>query len=546
MNTDTKENLNYKLKRKVKRPNHKNREVWREWVTWDVALKNASINQIACWSSFSQFRQIIAGHETYQHMQVWDEVLNTGCNSRYLWKIAGEDTLILAPRESAKSTFLAQWVAWNIGLHTSPWVRLAIKILGVSYNIDTALPRSRQIQAIIQSSKYKELFPWVRPSRQKWGEKEWMIDLDYAGLSTTEEQYTYVCAGLTSGINSRRCHLVFLDDLIKSPDSIKALSVRELMISTWRTVIEFCRFDGARAVCLGTRMTGNDIYCTEFTQENGWKVIQQSALIEDEDGTERSYWEPKDEKSPGTPLRRLQVEREKKPIEFAFQRQNKLVRVKQQSIDPNYIQKGILPSAFETLVLGVDLSAGLSQRNDYTAMVLGGKCEDGKYWIIDAWEDRIMGNTSKLEAMIEIWRMWEFLLPVIKRYSPSSGKWEDVPDGGLQLYFDSTAYGLSLQGDFYDHIIGRHKIENWVVRPVPAGGRGDKLTRLRRHTGLFENKLVFFNQYGRTMPDGRKPMGRLIQQITEFGSTDHDDLADGLELCITGLRSSSPLSKADY
>lgn len=544
---DTRENLSRKLKQKVKKPNRK-RELWREWTTWDFALtsKHTTINQIACWSSFEQFRKHIANHETFDHMKVWNEVLNTGEDSRYLWRVAGEDTLILAPRESAKSTFLAQWVAWLIGLHTSPWVRLAIKILGVSYNLETALPRSRQIQAIIQSTKYKEVFPWVRPSRQKWGEKEWMIDLEYAGLSCTEEQYTYVCAGLTSGINSRRCHFVFLDDLIKSPDAIRALSVRDLMVSTWRTVIEFCRFDGARAVCLGTRMTGNDIYCTEFTRENGWKVIEQSALLEDEDGTEYSYWEPKDDKSPGTPLKRLQAEREKKPLEFAFQRQNKLVAVKGQSIDLSHIQRSVLPGMFTSLVLGADLSAGLGERNDYTALVLAGKCENDKYWIIDAWEDRLMGNIAKLDAMIEMWQMWLHLLPTVKRYSVAKGEWEDVPNVGLSLYFDSSAYGLSLKGDFHDHIVERHKIEDWLVRPIPASGRGDKLTRLRRHTGLFENNLVFFNKYGRIMSDQRRPMGRLIQQITEFGTTDHDDLADALELAITGLRSLSPLTKADY
>ncbi|NJM23750.1 MAG: hypothetical protein HC907_36690 [Richelia sp. SM1_7_0] len=521
------------------------KENWRDWDTWGEALKNGSISQIACWSSFEEFRKQVFGHKTYPHMRIWDDALNTDLDSRYLWRIAGQDTLILAPRESAKSTFLAQWIAWLIGLHTSPWIRLGIKILGVSYNIDTALPRSRQIQAIIQSSKYRKIFPWVRPSKQKWTEKEWMIDLDYAGLSTTGEQYTYVACGLTSGINSRRCHLVFLDDLIKSPDSIKAASVRELMISTWRSVIEFCRYDGARAVCLGTRMTGNDIYCTEFTAANGWNVIEQSALIE-VDGVEQSYWEPEDEKSPGTPLARLQEEREKKPVEFAFQRQNKLVVVKEQSINTAHIQKKILPTIFQSLVLGVDLSAGLSQRNDYTAMVLAGLCDEGKYWVIDAWEDRVMGNITKLDVMIEIWEMWKHLLPTTKRYNPITGEWSDVPSSGLQVYFDSSAYGLSLKGDFEEHIIGRKKIEDWIVRPVPASGRGDKLTRLRRHTGLFENKLIFFNQYGRTMKDNRRPLGRLIQQITEFGSVDHDDLADAFELAITGLRSFAPITKEDY
>lgn len=894
---------------------------WREWETFEKAIAHASELQILTWNSFEEFRLAIANHKTYEHMRVWLEALFTGEDSRYLQAIAGEDTLVLAPRESAKSTFLAQFVAYQIGLHTSPWIRIALKVLGISYNIETALPRSRQIQSIIQSPIYQKIFPWVRPSKQKWGEKEWMIDLAWAGLSTTEEQYTYVCGGLNGGLNSRRClvgdtmvlteigqipirdlenhigikiltfneytqkpewgslkatasrqafgilevttsgghkvrctpdhlffavgrgytqaqnlvhgdsvvvatnpeilsqlrypsqkikqishlrrllspdeanripntvrqlrgylhnvratvpekvcqcpivkillqsrmrgkgssqtallqglrgadiirkvskssdivrplcdekqaiaektpsssvrvvwkrifsafstyslllsnllkqsaltknvwhwqqplqtrgklqqgifsakrqsnregrtrlrcvpqegnlqvnqatretikphsasyqsrfsrrspresnnfvqelsyyapqdccgwkadtissieflnieekvydievegnhnffgnqilvhncHLTFLDDLIKSPESIRAQSVRDAMESTWRSVVQFCRYDGSRAICLGTQMAANDIYCTEFTEEKKWRVIRQSALLEKPDGTEYSYWEPEDDKSPGTPLTRLQREREEMPVEFAFQRQNKIIRVKEQSINPGLIQRGVIPSRFDSLVLGCDLSAGKKESNDYTTMVLGGLVRGAgstpdQYWIIDAWEDRIMGNIEKLDAMIEIWEMWNHLLPTAKIYNHETLEWSDRPEQGLKLFFDSSAYGLSLQGDYEDYIIGQKKITDWHAHPVPASGRGDKLYRLRKHTGLFTNKLVYFNLYGRTMPDGRKPMGRLIQQITEFGSTSHDDLADGFELCMTGLRSYLPMSKGNY
>lgn len=917
--------LQNKTKKNAAKYRQQVKQEWREWESFEDAIAHSTPTQKAAWLSFEQYRLIINNHKTYNHMREWQSALNTTYDSRYLWAIAGVDTLILSPRESAKSTYLAQWVSYQYGMHLSPWVRLALKVLGVSYNIDTAMPRSRQIQSILKSSKYQEIFPWVRPSKRKWGEKEWMVDLEWAGLATTEEQYSYVCAGLTGAINSRRClvgdtmveteigeipiselknhigikvltfnestrqvewrpvtgfasrpsdrifeirtsggrevqctpdhpffvcgqgytearhlvpgdtvviapsrkrveqgvlgvsqefrqekqredlqdllpvskkdrirnllqglhksihsiccrfqqkavpknikqqfflffgvfssrckknqivsrlqnsdtqqrrrasrmslprvlatfpqfaqtnqrqelfsmrspvlssqsrnnilfermckqstltedawrrqqslqtwrklqqrisrltkqsdgerwtrlcgvsykgslqinqalreavkshstshqpqssrrslrqfdnpvqelsyhapqdccrwetdtissvaelhgrqeevfdievagnhnffanqilshncHLVLLDDLIKSPEAIRARSVRDAMVSNWENVIQFTRYDGSRAVCLGTRMTADDIYCTTFTPEKGWSVIEQSALLEHPDGTEYSFWEPEHDKAPGMPLARLQQERETTPIAFAFQRQNKIIRVKQQSIDPALIQRGIIPTRFDTLVLGVDLSAGLKDSNDYTAMVLGGVLMVGdrlNYWIIDTWEDRVMGNTAKLDAMIEIWEMWKHLLPTTKTYIHAAGEWEDTPISGLELWFDSSAYGLSLQGDYESHIVERHKITNWHVRPVPASGRGGKLERLRKHSGLFDNKLVYFNLYGRTMNDGRRPLGRLIQQITEFGSTSHDDLADSFELCVSGLRSHLPMSKGNY
>lgn len=685
--------LSPRLATKSKRNNAKYsqqaKQNWRDWGTFEEAIAHATLTQIQAWQSFEQYRLIINNHKTFNHMRVWQSALNTGEDSRYLQDIAGVDTLILSPRESAKSTYLAQWVSYQFGLHLSPWIHLALKVLGVSYNIDTAMPRSRQIQAIIESTKYQEIFPWCRPSKKKWGEKEWMLDLQHAGLPTTEEQYSYVCAGLTGAINSRRCvvgstlvrteqglipisqikvgdrvlscdlstrenqwreveaiatrdaesilqittqhgtqlqctpdhkifvlghfgfaqceqgykeaidlevgdrlvaeddfdyvgaispappqkvydiqvadnhnffangilisncHLVLLDDLIKSPEAIRAQSVRDAMVSNWENVIQFTRYDGSRAVCLGTRMTADDIYCTTFTTEKGWNVIEQSALLEREDGTEYSFWEPEHDKAPGMPLKRLQEERERTPIAFSFQRQNRIVRVKEQSINPELIQRGTIPTRFDSLVLGCDLSAGRKESNDYTAMVLGGMVRGtdknpDEYWVVDCWEDRIMGNLEKLDAMIEIWEMWSHLLPTTKMYNPETGEWSDRPESGLNLFFDSSAYGLSLQGDYESYILGQKKITDWRVHPVPASGRGDKLYRLRKHTGLFTNKLVHFNLYGRTMPDGRRPMGRLIQQITEFGSTSHDDLADAFELCMTGLRSYLPMTKGNY
>ena len=527
----------------------KKEEDWREWRSFGLAMLKASEMQKSTWNDFAAYRMAIAGHKTYPHMEVWQDRLNSGADSRYLRGIAGRDTLILSPRESAKSTYLAQWVSYQLGLHTSPWNRIALKVLGVSYDISTAVPRSRQIQSIIRTKNYQQIFPWVRPSRNKWGEKEWMIDLEWAMLPETEEQYTYVCAGLTGAINSRRCHLVLLDDLIKSPEAIRSRMVREAMISNWENVIQFTRYDGSRAICLGTRMTADDIYCSTFTEARNWHLTEQSALLTRDNGDEYSFWEPESPTSPGMPVERLQKERELTPVAFSFQRQNKILRVTQQSIAPSLIQKGSLPHQFDVLVMGVDLSAGLKDSNDYTTIVLAGKREVGntiQYWIIDAWEDRLMGNTVKLDAMIEMWDMWKHLLPTVKMWNPAKKEWTDKPALGLQVWFDSSAYGLSFQGDYESHIVGTHKILDWTVRPVPASGRGGKLERLRRHSGLFDNKVIFFNQYGREMPGGRRPMGRLIQQITEFGSTSHDDLAEGFELAISALRSVSPISKGNY
>lgn len=442
------------------------------------------------------------------------------------------------------SSYLGQWIAYQLGHHVAPWNKIPLKILGVSYDLTTAAQRSRQVRAIIRSPQYQSIFPWVRPSKSKWNEREWSLDFDWAGLSTTEEQYTYVCAGISGAINSRRCHIALLDDLIKSPDQIKAHSVRELMISNWENVIQYTMYDGARAVCLGTLMSPNDIYTSTFTEIKGWNVRRQRALLEDENGNEYSYWEPKDEFSPGTPIVRLQSERSEKPESFSLQRQNELIEISETSIDIANIVQSPIPMRVESLIMGVDLSAGTKESNDYTAFVLGAYADD-RYWIIDAWEDRTMGNIAKLDAIVEIWNLWKDRLPQNVEYV--NGEYVDVPRYGLNIYFDKSAYGLSFEGDYKDHIENTLKIRDWQCVGIAAGHRGSKLERLRKHSSVFEKKQIRFNPFSRKMNDGREPLGRLIEQITKFGRTSHDDLADALELCLTGLRSRTrEMSKGNY
>ena len=62
------------------------------------------------------------------------------------------------------------------------------------------------------------------------------------------------------------------------------------MEQTWSNVIAPTMFQGARAICLGTRFHFDDIHATLFVPKNNWKQIIQKAVLTDADGKQRSYW----------------------------------------------------------------------------------------------------------------------------------------------------------------------------------------------------------------------------------------------------------------
>ena len=148
---------------------------------------------LSCRTDFIAFREYVCEHESFEHHLQWEKILNTGKDNPNLKGIAGDDTLILAPRGSSKSTYLLEWAAWVIGTHTIQGIGL--KILYVSYEITTAQNKSEQVQSIISSPKYREVFPEVRPG-DKWATKQWVIDRSHANLSTIDEPYTMACTGL--------------------------------------------------------------------------------------------------------------------------------------------------------------------------------------------------------------------------------------------------------------------------------------------------------------------------------------------------------------
>ncbi|MGA1281522.1 MAG: hypothetical protein ACO3YZ_08190, partial [Candidatus Nanopelagicaceae bacterium] len=271
---------------------------------------------LRAFDDFVYFRRYACDQVTFEHQLQWLNQFNTGDDSEVLRGIAGDNTLILSPRGSTKSTFLLQWVAWQVGRHIS--LGLELKVLYISYTIDIAADKSKQIQEILKLPKYQLVFPKVRLSKSVRSPRKWDIDRGLAKLTTIDEPYTLACSGLKGAIVSRRAHLAIFDDLIKSPKDIENPAIREQLRKNWTVAIRPTMVAGSRAICLGTRMRIDDIYSTNFNERYGWQVIEQSAIVVDDRLREQSYCEVL------APLADLQRTREEDEEAFEFQYQNKI------------------------------------------------------------------------------------------------------------------------------------------------------------------------------------------------------------------------------
>ena len=446
-----------------------------------------------------------------KHMLEWHQHLITGESNKYLIDIAGPNLDILSPRGSAKSTVLNLFTAWIIGRHTS--AQLPLQIIYVSYNINTAIPKSRIIKQIIDSMEFKKIFPRVKLKTGMQSDVGWSIDFDYAGIPRVgDEEFTLRAAGLRGSITSKRAHLVIIDDPIKSSTDIKNPSIREEMNNNWSSVIAPIIFEGGRSICLGTRFHPLDIHKTLFVESKGWKQVTQEALTYDNLGGVRSYWPEQ------WSVSYLQQQKELDPVAFAFQYQQQPVLTSDLIVSPELLVKGEVVTEFDSLAVGIDLSASKNETSDYTAFVLGGRLK-GMYYIIDAHQCRSIGNLEKIDLLCDMLLEWGILVKQDNLFLPTYST--------VTLVVESVAYQASLSADIKRVLINERELTNLNVHEV-KGFRGDKLSRFRGTLGILEHKKVVFNKY--------RKFDALFEQLINVGATSHDDLLDAYTHLITFLQ----------
>ena len=461
---------------------------------------------------FGYFCDYVADKPPAYHHKEWNRNFITNEDSSCLIKIAGPNIDLLAPRGSAKSTVLGLLTAWAIGVHTQ--AGLPLQVLYLSYTVDIARSKSATIKRIIESKRYQEVFPKVRLLKNVTSNEYWSIDHKFAGIDTTgEEQFTLCAAGLKGSVTSKRSHLVMIDDAIKSAADIANPDIRKTMQENWNAVIAPTMFEGGRAICLGTRFRHDDIHSTTFNEQNNWTQIVLSAIQNDpKTGEEKSYWPEM------WSLEYLKEKKRQSPIAFSFQYMNQVVRQNELSLAPELIVKAEISTEFDTLGVGVDLSAGIREKNDYTVMVLGGRIED-RVHIIDYRRIRVMGNLEKLDALKELLNDWSII---------------QVDQGGLyypthstcDIWSEAVQYQASLEADFKRICLQNESLYNLIWHPV-KGFRGDKLARFRGIMGMFEDRKIIFNRY--------RNFTNMFEELTNFGVSGHDDCVDALVWLVTGL-----------
>lgn len=435
---------------------------------------------LRCRNSLTAFAEYVIGLPPADHHLVWCRAWQTDQDSPTLSKIAGNNLRIAAPRDSAKTTYGTAFLAWAIGHNPN------IRIIVTSSTQEIAQSISQFVKAIVESPKYKEIFPWVRKSH-KWAERQWLIKRDQF-----LKDPTLLAVGMGGGIVSRRADLVLIDDPIKSSADIAAKEIREGMRLWYSEVLSPCVVPGGRVIVNCTRYRIDDIHGTDFMEQNGWEVIRQQAIIQGEQG-EVSYW-------PGRySLEVLRKKREQNPTAFASQYQNDPLPVGTLGVRPEWICRAALHHDFKLLTLGVDPAISKKETADYSALVLVGLAKNNRFQTVLARRGR--------------WTLRELLGQIFK----ICDEWEGYR---LRVVVEAIAYQAAIVDELKRQIL----MEDREIRVKEIKPRGDKESRLYGVTGVLETGDHSFAQ-GQAFDD-------LLGELINFGSMAHDDLADAWTMAL--------------
>jgi predicted phage terminase large subunit-like protein len=400
-----------------------------------------------------------------------------------------ERLIIEAPPRHGKSELCStRFPAWFLGRNPTK------QIICASYSGDLARGFGRSVRNIVDSQRYRAIFPDVSLAADSQASNRWH----------TKQGGIYVASGVEGTIAGRGADLFVIDDPLRGRAEADSETIRE---SLWRwyqgTVYTRQMFDAPSIIIMMTRYHEDDLVgrITELEDNGGdvWTRLHLPA-IKEVGGTDYALWPDK------FPVERLQrIKRNIGPREWTAQYQQ-MPRPDQGA----YFQKSWFGSYPRESVPDVDTSLAIFGASDYALTADGGDytvhCVFGvdarnDVWILDWYR-------SQVEALegIEAWLLL-------------CAKWKP-----LRWFDESIAITKSL-GPLRERLKREHRVSCVHELIVPTN---DKATRARSIQARSQQGAIHIPFYESWSSD-------LLNELLSFPTGKFDDQVDVLSLIGQGL-----------
>ena len=406
----------------------------------------------------------------------------TSAHMRMMDHICGEQnrSLLLCQRGIGKSVVLQAYITWLV--LTNPNIRIIL----VSATDSKARTFMRAIKQTIESQRVRGV--WGEVVGAVWTDHELM----HKDRDVIFAEPTLQCLGAGSGAcTGRHCNVLIIDDICDF-DSTRSELQRDRLRDWYLTsLMPVVMADGV-VIGAGTRYHFMDVYNLLIEK------LEYDTLILPPikpDGTAQcAFLQPIDDvyNKKGIVVKRglTTIKHDLGSVIYALQYDNDVALLMEGNIIINsWIQYYTMVPKLETVIISCDPAISKKDTADYTAIIVGGRAADGNIYIKDFVNERM-----SFKETIEKLKMLTMV------YKPDEVRVEQV---GF-----SEAFITELKREIPDTFING-------VKPI-----GDKESRLREVSPIFENMLVWFSVAHE----------EVVSQLLLFNDGDHDDLVDAVQI----------------
>jgi len=414
--------------------------------------------------------------------------------------------MVCLPPQHGKSELVCRrFPAWVLGRNPTT------RIIACTHTATLAEAHSRDVQRIMESSDYREVFPGViLPGRESRLPGRFKRTDDYWELA---QGGYFRAAGVGGAITGLRFDLGIIDDPVKSREEAESLVHRQ-RIWEWFTSDFFTRrARDARIVVCMTRWHKDDLVGRLLKQAESegeaWELVELPALCRED----RKH--PQDPRSPGQALwpgfldeEALEKTRRQDLRAFAALYQQDPAEAAGTEWPASYfgdwlwLDEDRWPPPVDHWIMAIDPSRGRADLpGDDTAIVVLGVAPDRALLYLDA---EIEPRTPE-----------ETIRRALQLYETYRPRW---------LIVESNQYH-----GFLERQMERESLERFGVRvPVwPIQNTEPKVMRIRRIGPYLANRELRFRK-----TEGAR---KLVDELQDFPLGEHDDGPDALEMALRML-----------
>ena len=409
--------------------------------------------------------------------------------------------LTMPPRHSKSELVSRRLPAYILGRDPDA------QIIACSYSADLAQRLNRDVQRIIDSPAYAELFPGTKlhgSNVRTVAQGTYLRNSDI--FEVVGRKGTYRSAGVGGGITGMGAHYAIIDDAVKSAEDVASDKIRESLWE-WYTSVLYTRLEpGGKIIIIMTRWHEDDLVgrlLESMKNPDGeqWRVISFPAVYEGR----RSDTHEADRRKEGEALwpskfdlcRLDMIKNAVGSRTWAGLYQQRPAPIEGGLFKRSWFQHWEnIPNYFDEMCQSWDLSFKGGAANDYVVGQVWGRI-DANYYLLDQTREKLDFPET------------------IKTIKHLSRKWPEA----RKILIEDTANGPAVISTLQNEIGG-------IVGVKP---QGSKEARASAITALVEGGNVY-------LPSPRYAwVGDFIEECCTFPNGTHDDALDAMTQALTKL-----------